>query len=499
MNRREFIGSVLAAGALPSVGDVRKTSAADLGAERLRIGVLSDIHIKGTQAQPYFEKTLRTLDAWKADGVMACGDLADYGLRQQLELVAKTWFGVFPGGKGSDGRPVANLMHYGDHDMATNYADKPDAKATWPDDAFRRGGIIFTGGRKRIWEDCFHEPWAPIVLREVKGYPFVLAHFTKGEKGNERGQNVPGLEDFFAAHRFDPGKPIFFSQHRIPLGTACNVTSPGLEDGKTTALFSKYPNLVALTGHYHISGTNELNIWQGAFTSIHVPSLRYCCTMPGRENSYACSERPPRVPVYPSRMMPEHPSHKTHQGYFMTVFERGLVIRRWDFEYDLSLGPDWVVPFAANALPPDEKPFSPAQRARTLPVPEFAPGAKIALGETKGKDRAGNRHDMVQVSFPPVNGLDGRSPRANDYEVTAILRQGDVERVLCQKRVFSPRYLFGDKMDTEPVVCLFSKEEIPDGWPIRYEVRPVNACGRKGAPIGTAFEKSGTKHKEVKT
>ncbi len=102
--------------------------------------------------------------------------------------------------------------------------------------------------------------------------------------------------------------------------------------------------------------------------------------------------------------------------------------------------------------------------------------------------------DVVMASaISPTTGCGSSwsSSRANDYEVTAILRQGDVERVLCQKRVFSLRYLFGDKMDTEPVVCLFSKEEIPDGWPIRYEVRPVNACGRKDAPIGTAFEKSG--------
>lgn len=487
MNRREFIGTVLAAGALPAFG---KEPAADLGAERLRIGLLADIHIKGTEPQPEFEKALREFDAWKADGIVVCGDLADYGLRQQLELAAETWFRVFPGGKGSDGRPVANLMHYGDHDMSPKYADRPDAKATWPDDAFRRGGIISQGDRKKIWEDCFHEEWAPIVLREVKGYPFVLAHFTRGEEGNEHGQNVPGLEDFFAAHRFDSGKPIFYSQHRVPRGTAC-LKSGEAEDGRTTALFSKYPNLVALSGHYHISATHDRCMWQGAFTSIQVPSLRYCWTMPGRENSYAGEDRPPRAPVHPSKMMREFKSHETHQGCFMTVYERGLVIRRWEFKYDLSLGPDWVVPFASFALPPDEKPFAPVRRAQTVPVPSFAGNERIAFGACKGKDRAGNPHDMVKVSFPPVNGTDGRSPRATDYEVTAVLCQGDVERVLCQKRVFSPRHMFGDEMDTEPVVCLFSREEVPDGWNIRFEVRPCNAFGKKGAPIIAPFVKPG--------
>ena len=480
--RRNFLASLVATGALPSLKAVAADPRADLSAERLRIGVLADIHIKCTQPQPYFEKTLRAFDAWKADGIVVCGDLADYGLRQQLEATAATWFKVFPGGKRSDGEPIANLMHYGDHDMATGYADRPDAVRTWPDADFRRGGIIFNGDRKKIWEDCFHEEWKPIVRKDVKGYPFVLAHFTRGEEGCHGGENVPGLEDFFAAQTFDPTKPIFYSQHRVPRGTAC-LRMGAAEDGRTTALFSNYPNLVALAGHYHISATHDRCIWQGAFTSVQVPSLCYCWTMPGRENSYAGEDRPPRAPVMPSKMMREFKSHETHQGYFMTVYERGIVFRRWEFEYDLSLGPDWVVPFSSFSLPPDEKPFSPEQRRKALPVPSFAGDEKIVIAETSGKDRAGNQHRMLKVSFPPVNGTDGRSPRATDYEVTAVLCQGDVERVLCQKRVFSPRHMFGDRMDTEPVVCLFSKEEVPDGWRIRWEVRPVNAYGAKGAPI----------------
>ena len=59
------------------------------------------IHITDRKQQPYFEKALRQLDAWKVDAVLACGDLADYGLKQQLELLAETWFKVFPDGKGS--------------------------------------------------------------------------------------------------------------------------------------------------------------------------------------------------------------------------------------------------------------------------------------------------------------------------------------------------------------------------------------------------------------
>ena len=138
--------------------DMKMASAsdsADIGEERLRLGLLADIHITDSAQLPYLEKTLRQLDAWKADAVLACGDLANYGLRQQLEMLAETWFKVFPDGKRSDGEPVVNLMHYGDHDMALHYVDRDEAKELVPDDELRHASAIYNGDRKAIWEACF--------------------------------------------------------------------------------------------------------------------------------------------------------------------------------------------------------------------------------------------------------------------------------------------------------------------------------------------------------
>ena len=100
IGRRGFLGSTGAFAAVAgraARGDARPP-VADIGEEQLRLGVLSDIHITDRRQQPYFEKALRQLDDWKEDAVLACGDLADYGLKQQLELLAETWFKVFPGG-----------------------------------------------------------------------------------------------------------------------------------------------------------------------------------------------------------------------------------------------------------------------------------------------------------------------------------------------------------------------------------------------------------------
>ena len=487
-NRREFLGGMACLGAAFATTGATAANFTP-GRERMRFGALSDVHVTTAAQLPYFEKALRKLDSWKVDAVLACGDLADYGLEQQLKMVADTWFKVFPDGRGSDGRKVANLMHYGDHDMSIWYVDRDDAKKMWPDDAARKAGLIFTGDRKAIWERCFHEPWEPIALKEVKGYPFVLSHFTRGEAGNRAGDNVPGLEEFLRVRAFDPKKPIFYSQHRIPRGTACGPCVWGQDDGTTTKIFGGYPNLVAFCGHCHMNGAFEKSIWQGAFTCIQVPSLRYSVTMGGRENGYCLFDRPPVSPVKPSKCMAQHPSGLTHQGFLCAVHENALVIRRWEFEFDQQLGPDWVVPFPSFAQPASERPFAFENRVRAMPAPEFVKGATVTVGKPfRGKDRAGEEHVMTPVSFPPALPTE-KSPHADDYEVTLEIRQGEVERVVCQKRVYSPRYLYGVAMDTVPVVCNFSDEEVPAGWDVRYSVRPMNAFGVKGTPICTKWEK----------
>lgn len=285
MNMRPllFAGLVLAA----AVAAAADAPAGTCGAERLRIGLISDIHIRGGADEPWLEEALRCLDALKVDGVVASGDLTDFGLRQQLQIVADTWFRVFPGGQGSDGRPVANLMIYGDHDLAKHYWERPEAKAVWPDESVRRSGAIFYNNPGRIWNDCFREPWAPIRHKTVKGCHFVLSHFAKQTY-------TPGLEEFFATNRVETwGDVVFCVQHRPP---------------RQTALFSKYPNVFAIAGHCHRSCADASCLWQGAFTSLQVPTLK-----------------------------------EQREGYLLRVCERAVVVERWNFKNGRKVGADWIV------------------------------------------------------------------------------------------------------------------------------------------------------------
>ena len=121
MTRKKFfLGGLASLGALG--GSQLVATAADApsklgGSPNLRLGVLSDIHIYDEKQVPVFERALAFFRDRKADGVIIAGDMADRGLVDQLELVAKAWFKVFPENRRPDGQPIEKLFVYGNHDV----------------------------------------------------------------------------------------------------------------------------------------------------------------------------------------------------------------------------------------------------------------------------------------------------------------------------------------------------------------------------------------------
>jgi len=485
-SRKGFLLGMTALGATMALPKA-KADAVAKGPVRLRIGVLSDIHICKPSDLPKFERTLRKFDEWQVDGVLGGSDIADLGISQQLDLAAKAWFNVFPDGRSKrDGRPVANLLHYGDHDMAVWYVDRPAAKALCPDDAQRKASLLYPGDNRKIaWERAFKEPFHQITVKTVKGYTFILSHFNRDEEGNKGGHLVPGLDKVLAEVKVDPSKPYFYSQHRVPFNTSGGAYMDTMQDPSVAKLFAQHPNLIVFNGHCHRTGVDERNIWQGEFTAIQVPSHSYCCTDKGRENGYACSDRPPNAPVKPSKTMREAEGFGScAQGYLMLVYDDAVVIRRWEFGDDKSLGPDWVIPTASFAMAPADKPFTFAGRAREAlkDLPQFASGAKVTVSKfAPGKYRDGTEVPMRTVTFPT-----GKSPsglRANDYSVTVEIRQGDCISGRMEKHVYAPGYYHAAELDVRPVYCRFGVDEIPEGWESRFAVRPLDVWGNRGEPI----------------
>ncbi|MBQ3749409.1 MAG: hypothetical protein II863_18520, partial [Kiritimatiellae bacterium] len=181
MTRKGFIAGMCAAGTL---GAVRRAwgAAERFGKPDLTIGLLSDIHISiGPKTNPLgatwlFRHALEYFRERHVDGVLVSGDLTHLGLETELKAVADAWYSVFPDGKLPDGSPVANLMHYGDHDAeARFYSDglkSNFAKAGVPLPRSLSQGEL----RKELWEEYFKEPWSPVRRVRVKGFDFVLSN-----------------------------------------------------------------------------------------------------------------------------------------------------------------------------------------------------------------------------------------------------------------------------------------------------------------------------------
>ena len=111
MTRRDFVVSAVATAGvslvLPATEDAR----------RLRVGILSDIHVEGRKKAGLFEKALRYFDAEKVDAVLVSGDLTVHGRLSEHRLVAETWFKVFPDDRRSDGTKIERIFITGNHDL----------------------------------------------------------------------------------------------------------------------------------------------------------------------------------------------------------------------------------------------------------------------------------------------------------------------------------------------------------------------------------------------
>lgn len=446
--RREFVLGIAAAAGLPpwAMG----ASAAPL----LRLGVLSDVHIRedaiGTSA---VQKAFGLFRERGVDGVVICGDLADNGRVAEMEALAKCWFDVFPGDVGADGKKVKRLFIYGNHDHeGWKYNSKyrktgPDGKSV-PSE----GCLIddYAGCWERIW--C--EPWKPVRMEEVNGYRVVLQHFNGWGGVNPA---VKFLEDRRAELVGD--KPFFYVQHVHPRNT-CAGSEEG--DRQIRAALNAFPNAIALTGHSHRTIWREECFWHGEFVSVECGCAKFVITEDGRENSFP---RPRKGSLTPCL--------KTHDGRcaeYVELLADELRIERWDLSSMDQVGAPWRAPLPLRPVEGPED--NPARWPSRMPLaaPQFAAGAK---GRVELSGDAG----LVSVCFPPA-----ASGRAHDYRVTIVV---DGKEVL-ERRVFAPQFYRAPSVPRALCTCVFSRDELPSAG-ARFEVRPVAENGREGAPLLIGF------------
>ena len=466
-SRRFFIGSCLAAGASAGCSSFKGSLSAKPIA---KIGVLSDVHLKAPGDENHFLKALEYFRDNGADGVLVAGDIADTGRIGQLKRAADSWFKVFPDGKAPDGRKVEQLFVYGNHDrwgwtwgLNEEQRKNPAAIA----DAI---GVSHES-MKKVWEDCFHEEYSPVWMKNVNGIAIVGAHWGINDDHNK------AMEKFFAekGKTINPHLPFFYTQHDHPKDTCFGAWAWGHDDGTSTRVLSAFPNAVTFSGHSHYTLTDERSVWQGAFTSINTSSLRYS------SKDYSCRENVGGNGFGYGGEKRAH-AQKTIdtydgcQGMLVSVFADRLEIERREFVYGESLGDDWIVPIPARA----DGPMSYARRAAKRSAPAFAPNAKV---EVFIKDSMPSGRKVVEVFFPAAHVVDGC--RANDYEVTATLLEDDFDLVQAQRRVLaSDFYLPASKCGKENC-CAFFLDELPLKGHYVFSVRPIECFGKKGAAISS--------------
>ena len=457
LSRREFILSSLAA------SFVAGCRTADLfGGPALTFGVVSDIHVTTPGTEARYEKALRLFKDRGADAVMVCGDIADWGTLNSLQLVRDAWTRVF------GGTETVPLLCTGNHDFdGWWYGDMTmdmHASGHSEDEAI----VKAPGGVKAVWEKIFGEAYEPVRLRRVKGYDFVSAEYAEDEKGKKR-PDVAGFLMAYGKRLRDSGKPFFYFQH-LPIKGTTGDSCGWSDGGSVFPVLKMFPNAVAFTGHTHCPFVDERQIWQGEFTAIGTPSLSYPGLPGGHENGWAKCDGSATNAM---PMIPVRRDLEGTQGFFVSVYADMIVVERIDVEANgAKAAPAWIIPLAGA------KPYAWAEAEKRVPVPAFPEGAAVRCQTRNTENRQGKWTIVMTCEFPSATVPEGW--RVFDYEIRAVPKDGSKPLV---KLFYSPAYHKLPSCEPARQRFWFDVAELPQDKDYVIEVRARNCFEKASAPI----------------
>lgn len=488
INRRDFLGGLFASAGLGFLGGCRVFTAPAgwraSGRPNLVFGVLSDIHVRlwrsGAKLDynydtTMFRKALEYFRSRNVDAVVIAGDMADRGLVDELEYLAKDWFEVFP-----DGCGVEKIFVFGNHDLDGHTYDRGSlAKSAFPDEQVRAQHLLSTD-MKRNWERIFHEKTDSVFMKTVKGYRFIGQHWDRHD-ACEAGDYGSLLKPFLDEHADElrNGRPFFYVQHPHLANTVFGPWAWGHDDGRATEALFAYPNAVAFSGHSHFSETDERAIWQGGFTSLCCSSLRYTGLVdclrgdvkPDYENGFQGGE---------GAVMKRYESDDGQQGLLVNVYDGGIVYERRDFRSGEKLGPDWVQPFGER----DVFAFEPRKARET--APEFPPDVRFFVEKTEAKKRGKGRQKMqkaVELTFTAANAA---PTRPYGYRVTV---EGDGSAPALVRYVLAEGYHLppeSERARNESFIVL-AEAVLPAGKRRKVTIEPFSSFGNFGKPVSTVL------------
>ena len=411
--------------------------------ENLVFGVISDVHVRGEYPK-YLENAFAFFRDTGVDAVALCGDIANTGDSNELRRAGAAWDAVFPGDKAPDGRPVEKVFIFGNHDSYT--------KSKTPISRNRAGA----------WRAAFHEEWAPVYAKEVKGYTFIAAHW-----GHEKETAAFVRENGEKLHLRD-GRPFFHVQHPYPANTLYTPTRWGSDVGAAAAAYGSYSNAVVFSGHTHEPLTDERAIWQGSFTAIGAASLYYIYAASKCENGTDRKKGP-------VQQMGRVDFYSGDPGLVVRVFDDKIVCERWDSPTKEKVGPDRVIPLDGS------RPYAFGPRIAAVIPPEFPEGAAVTLVAAKGKDRRGNASEQISLTFPAAK--PSATSRVHQYEVRALANRDGRETAVLTNFFFSQAFFLAPSHEPATGKCVVAVSALPTNEVVRFSVTPVECFGKKGRPI----------------
>ena len=310
----------------------------------LRIGIISDTQLleKGGSGvyDSYLKGALELLGQKGIHMLIHAGDFTDVGLAGAYQSFQDIYESVYPAGSG----PM-KLFVMGNHDY-------------WLSDFVKCWEIPFKGKMRRRMEKYTGEsPWSHKVLN---GYHFIgLSPVNGSQKDDAYEGRLEWAEgEIKKAAAAVPGKPVFVITHNNPKDTV--YTSGDYGDSRLDALFSKYPQVISISGHTHASILDERSISQTSYTAINTQSLSYTDFQAG-----ALLEEPGDVQANPMCMM-------------MEIAENKITIRRYGVLDGQEEKAPWVIPLPLDA---SQFTYTDEARAQQREAPVWPQGAKAAFSK----------------------------------------------------------------------------------------------------------------------
>lgn len=380
----------------------------------LRVGIMSDIHIGFTGhfdahyyglGQPgsqdkWWEYSLRWFKYKGVDAIVLPGDMTnccDYERlgrelsisREEMQRLYQIFREVF------EDTEVQLVTIYGNHDKLLQEDE------------------IANGGSRNHWQEVFGEPYSATVVKKIKGYTFIGAHW--GREADA--QYIVAKE----ATR-EEGRPVFYIQHppikNTTHGSRPEQSSYIFEDGLNNV--KEWENVIAFSGHEHCPITDERAIWQSAREGDAKCTSVACATM-----NYA---DPDIAPVNGENLFTKHALYMTVKGSEVN-FERisfwtdemlALVEGRSKVQnFNLctkSAGADWHFVIGG------EKPYDFELRYQQAVAPEFPPNAEAGIYRAD---------TFAVVSFPAALPYDKDDDLIHSYYVEAVDAEGKVVSTGC--------------------------------------------------------------------